>query len=399
MFSGGSPLPVVDLDNISRYQDTPPSSPDSVVSTHTQLPFYSNMKCHEYPVNYQMSGRQYAKPYKEVPKYNNNANNDSYGKWNINKVENFININIDGSLPNLDPIDVDQSINMNDYLAYERYQQLLYRNQSYIPNHQYQQQGSMSSNYQDSLPTSYEKHNYTVRSEEQQRLTVDISNIKKKNYNMNEFELGNLSPISTVSTDSFHNLQTPRQNNNDNNLTLPNQSPVEDTKPTRDIKSFTEEDNPLNFPEQNPSFFKEDENSNASQEFSPLQHQIKVENISDTESIPEEKYLHKTIKVPKPGKKPGKPRLFKFLWETLIDKNECIEWVDESTGTFKFLDSKRIAHLWGLRKNKPNMQYENFARSLRTYIKKGILTKPRNKLVYRFAKLPDDDIKANIKMI
>ena len=85
--------------------------------------------------------------------------------------------------------------------------------------------------------------------------------------------------------------------------------------------------------------------------------------------------------------KSGKPRLYRFLKDILNDPKQfpCIEWVNRSTGTFKFLDSSEVARLWGFRKNKPAMKYENFARSLRTYIAKGILKKPRNKLVYCFA--------------
>ena len=85
--------------------------------------------------------------------------------------------------------------------------------------------------------------------------------------------------------------------------------------------------------------------------------------------------------------KSGKPRLYKFLREILDDPANypCIEWEDKVNGRFKFLDSSEVARLWGFRKNKPAMKYENFARSLRTYIAKGILKKPRNKLVYCFA--------------
>ena len=101
-------------------------------------------------------------------------------------------------------------------------------------------------------------------------------------------------------------------------------------------------------------------------------------------------------KTKKPRKsyaaKTGKPRLFRFLKDILDDPEQykCIEWVNKSTGTFKFLDSSEVARLWGHRKNKPAMKYENFARSLRTYIAKGILKKPRNKLVYCFAQ-PDTE--------
>lgn len=81
----------------------------------------------------------------------------------------------------------------------------------------------------------------------------------------------------------------------------------------------------------------------------------------------------------------SKPRLYNFLLELLADSNsKCIEWLNEEQGIFKFINSAEVASLWGQRKNKPNMKYENFARSLRTYVAKGILTKPRNKLVYQF---------------
>ena len=86
--------------------------------------------------------------------------------------------------------------------------------------------------------------------------------------------------------------------------------------------------------------------------------------------------------------KSGRPRLCQFLVELLNnpDKyNYMIEWLDKEKGVFKFLNSGEVARMWGTRRNKPHMKYENFARSLRTYIAKGILTKPRSKLVYRFA--------------
>ena len=81
----------------------------------------------------------------------------------------------------------------------------------------------------------------------------------------------------------------------------------------------------------------------------------------------------------------SKPRLYNFLLELLSDpSSKCIEWLNEEQGIFKFINSGEVARRWGQRKNKPNMKYENFARSLRTYVAKGILTKPRNKLVYQF---------------
>ena len=95
-------------------------------------------------------------------------------------------------------------------------------------------------------------------------------------------------------------------------------------------------------------------------------------------------YKHKTN-----FKKSGRPRLCQYLLELLENPDKyayMIDWVDKEKGVFKFINSGEVARMWGRRRNKPSMKYENFARSLRTYIAKGILTKPRSKLVYQFAK-------------
>ena len=105
------------------------------------------------------------------------------------------------------------------------------------------------------------------------------------------------------------------------------------------------------------------------------------------------KIAEPTYNVPSPITSPGlksktsRPRLCHFLLELLANPaqySDIIEWVDKEKGVFKFLNSAEVASNWGRRRNKPHMKYENFARSLRTYIAKGILTKPRSKLVYRF---------------
>jgi len=88
-------------------------------------------------------------------------------------------------------------------------------------------------------------------------------------------------------------------------------------------------------------------------------------------------------------KKSGRPRLCQYLLELLEQPDKysyMIDWIDKEKGVFKFINSAEVARMWGRRRNKPSMKYENFARSLRTYIAKGILTKPRSKLVYQFAK-------------
>ena len=88
-------------------------------------------------------------------------------------------------------------------------------------------------------------------------------------------------------------------------------------------------------------------------------------------------------------KKSGRPRLCQYLWELLQQPDKysyMIDWIDKETGVFKFINSSEVARMWGRRRNKPSMKYDNFARSLRTYIAKGILLKPPSKLVYQFAK-------------
>ena len=83
----------------------------------------------------------------------------------------------------------------------------------------------------------------------------------------------------------------------------------------------------------------------------------------------------------------GGPRLYRFLLELLEqpEKYPCVKWINKEERMFKFYDSEFVARLWGRRKNRPNMKYENFARSLRCYKERGILQKPRQKLVYQFA--------------
>lgn len=57
-----------------------------------------------------------------------------------------------------------------------------------------------------------------------------------------------------------------------------------------------------------------------------------------------------------------------------------------SPGIFKIEDSTHVARLWGLRKNRPAMNYDKLSRSIRQYYKKGIIRKPdvSQRLVYQF---------------
>lgn len=82
--------------------------------------------------------------------------------------------------------------------------------------------------------------------------------------------------------------------------------------------------------------------------------------------------------------------LWQFLKELLLSKdnnyNDCIRWQDRKAGIFKIEDSKKVANLWGARKNRPAMNYDKLSRSVRQYYKKGIIkkTEQSKRLVYQF---------------
>ena len=80
------------------------------------------------------------------------------------------------------------------------------------------------------------------------------------------------------------------------------------------------------------------------------------------------------------------PKLCQFLHKLLQTPEDykCIEWKDKATRTFKIVKPKEIAKLWGSTKHKPDMKYEHFARTLRGYVSRGLLRKPRQKLHYQF---------------
>lgn len=77
--------------------------------------------------------------------------------------------------------------------------------------------------------------------------------------------------------------------------------------------------------------------------------------------------------------------LWKFIKE-LLDKNDsCVSWISREERTFKFVDSKQAAKLWGQRKNKRNMTYEKMSRALRYYYDRQIMYHEEGqKLMYRF---------------
>lgn len=66
--------------------------------------------------------------------------------------------------------------------------------------------------------------------------------------------------------------------------------------------------------------------------------------------------------------------LWQFLLHLLEDQQQrhLITWTGEE-GEFKLLDAEEVARLWGLRKNKHNMNYDKLSRALRYYYDKVLL--------------------------
>ena len=63
--------------------------------------------------------------------------------------------------------------------------------------------------------------------------------------------------------------------------------------------------------------------------------------------------------------------LWQFLLQLLLDQSHkhLICWTS-TDGEFKLLKSDEVAKLWGLRKNKTNMNYDKLSRALRYYYDK-----------------------------
>ncbi|XP_034151809.1 ETS domain-containing protein Elk-1 isoform X2 [Esox lucius] len=83
--------------------------------------------------------------------------------------------------------------------------------------------------------------------------------------------------------------------------------------------------------------------------------------------------------------------LWQFLLHLLEDQSHrhLISWTS-GDGEFKLLDAEEVARLWGLRKNKTNMNYDKLSRALRYYYDKNIIKKVSGqKFVYKFVAHPD----------
>lgn len=82
----------------------------------------------------------------------------------------------------------------------------------------------------------------------------------------------------------------------------------------------------------------------------------------------------------------GQIQLWQFLLDILTDveHRDVIQW-EGVDGQFKLIDAERVAQLWGIRKNKPNMNYEKLSRALRYYYDGDMLAKVAGKrFVYQF---------------
>lgn len=77
--------------------------------------------------------------------------------------------------------------------------------------------------------------------------------------------------------------------------------------------------------------------------------------------------------------------LWQFLLEMLRNERygDIIRWTN-TEGEFKLVNAEEVARMWGLRKNKSNMNYDKLSRALRYYYDKNIIRKVLGqKFVYR----------------
>ena len=80
------------------------------------------------------------------------------------------------------------------------------------------------------------------------------------------------------------------------------------------------------------------------------------------------------------------------------NSRHLISWTSQD-GEFKLHRSEEVARLWGLRKNKTNMNYDKLSRALRYYYDKNIIQKVNGqKFVYRFVQFPDNFNMAEIQI-
>merc|ERR1711963_1336165 len=79
----------------------------------------------------------------------------------------------------------------------------------------------------------------------------------------------------------------------------------------------------------------------------------------------------------------GQIQLWQFLLELLANPDKHSDYIcwerPKGRGEFRLIDPDEVAKLWGIRKNKPNMNYDKLSRALRYYYDKDILAKIQGK--------------------
>lgn len=61
-------------------------------------------------------------------------------------------------------------------------------------------------------------------------------------------------------------------------------------------------------------------------------------------------------------------RLWEFIRDLLLDTKTCpslLKWENAEEGIFRFVQSDKVARLWGERKCNPKMTYEKLSRAMR----------------------------------
>ncbi|KAL4225508.1 mammary gland involution [Mactra antiquata] len=81
-------------------------------------------------------------------------------------------------------------------------------------------------------------------------------------------------------------------------------------------------------------------------------------------------------------------KLWEFIRNLLLNHDynpSWIKWEDRNEGTFKLVQSKAIAHKWGMKKGNVDMTYEKLSRAMRYYYKKQVFQPVLGKrLIYKF---------------
>ncbi|XP_025416666.1 ETS-related transcription factor Elf-3-like isoform X2 [Sipha flava] len=93
-------------------------------------------------------------------------------------------------------------------------------------------------------------------------------------------------------------------------------------------------------------------------------------------------------KVKRSKAEPKLSRIWEFIRDLLLNSQYCptyICWENYEEGRFRFVQSDKVAKLWGKFKRNERMNYEKFSRAMRYYYKTGVLLPVQGKrLVYKF---------------